>query len=103
MRTSPQVSRGIRKKCPYCQRMFNSGGGYRDHVKSHEGVFRYTCSYCSRGFVAKKNYMEHLALHTGDCYFACKMCDAKFKNHYQLKVHQVKELHEPKFGRSGLT
>jgi uncharacterized C2H2 Zn-finger protein len=76
-------------QCPMCQKLFTSNTGFRDHVNSHKGVFRYQCPQCERGFAAKKNMLEHLAAHTGLNYFQCPKCPQKFPNHYQLSRHKV--------------
>lgn len=75
------------KSCPLCRKLLTTANGYRDHMRNHEGVFRYCCKYCHRGFNATKNYLEHLASHTGVSYFRCRGCNVCFRSRYLLQRH----------------
>ncbi len=63
----------------------------KEHIKLHQGIYRYHCPYCGKGFSATWSLRGHMATHTGVREFKCDLCGKEFfyKQHLNshLKLH----------------
>lgn len=106
--------------CEYCGKKFNSSGGFRYHVDSHEidkvkvyacsfciyttrrqadlrkhnvihtGEKHYKCEVCGQDFSVNSSYNRHLRIHSGEKLYKCSVCGKDFQNSGTLKQHMVK-------------
>lgn len=106
--------------CEYCGKKFNSAGGFRYHVDSHEigkakvyscslciyttrrqadlrkhnvihtGEKKYKCEVCGQEFSVNSSYKRHLRIHSGQKPYKCSVCSKDFSSNGTLKQHMVK-------------
>ena len=76
--------------CHLCHKILQTKVGYDDHMKRHQGVYRYNCTFCNKGFSGLKDLKEHTTKHTNENYFKCTKCTESFRYHNQWKTHEEK-------------
>lgn len=74
-------------QCPYCMKMFATKCGLRDHVKKHEGDFRYRCNICAKGFQMNDHFEGHMNSHMGHRPYCCNYCGRNFSYKGSLTSH----------------
>lgn len=76
--------------CSYCDKAFVTRVGLDEHVKKHQGIFRYRCEECQKGFQMKEHYEGHLNMHLGYKAFTCSYCQTGFHYRRSWKTHEAK-------------
>ena len=76
------------KKCPYCEKSFQSYGNYLEHVKSkHEKKTPFHCDECDRSYATNGKLTNHKQLvHQR---VKCEECDKEICNSFILKRHKA--------------
>ncbi|XP_050419201.1 B-cell lymphoma 6 protein homolog isoform X3 [Patella vulgata] len=82
-------STGTTLHCDICVKDFKSFGGYKDHMNSHLGIFKYQCSICNKGCSSKNQYDGHMNNHTNIKPYACT-CGKTYGFRSHLTAHKTK-------------
>ncbi len=75
-------------KCPVCCK-YVTAAWMKTHLKSHQGIYRYTCKVCNKGFSSTTRLRGHMAKHTGTGYIECSLCSKVFQYTDSLKHHMI--------------
>ena len=81
---------GLTYKCTFCDMMFITKRGWRDHERIHTGVRPFPCKYCDKAFTRSTGRLMHERIHLGEKHHQCDFegCSAAFIRGYLLKVHK---------------
>ncbi len=60
-----------------------------EHMRRHEGRFRYYCSLCKKGFLGKTHYVGHMNKHSNKRPFVCPKCGAGFLFKFHMTSHYM--------------
>ena len=74
-----------------CNKSYTTRGGFRKHIASHTGHYRFWCDKCKKGFNEMHHYRDHMAQHEGRG-VSCAFCGRTFSFNTALKRH-IKTLH----------
>lgn len=75
-------------ECPDCKRVFKTKTGYRHHLATHTGQFKYCCDFCGRGFMSRMMLEEHRSCHTKEERYICDICGQKFSFQSTYWIHR---------------
>lgn len=75
--------------CNICGKSFTMKGNLTDHVKLHQGIYRYKCDICGKGFRSKMHYEGHMNTHTDYRPYKCSVCDKAFSYIQSFRKHVV--------------
>lgn len=95
------IGPGTDKVCQICGRMFQYRKGFVEHMRLHNGQYRYHCDVCGKGFMIKSQYEDHLNVHANRKPFECSVCGKCYPSRKSLRKHMMC-LHEPG-GKDGNT
>ena len=72
---------------PGCNAKLKYKRGLDEHMKRHEGIYRYVCPYCDKGLGGTSNAKLHIQHHTGLYGYHCNKCQLEFPKVKLLKAH----------------
>lgn len=77
----------IEKRCPHCDKTFNSQAAYKKHIARQHTV-RYRCQRCFKSFSSKQYWDEHMSTPCGKKRHRCDMCGKTFAVLSNMKGHR---------------
>ena len=82
-------------KCDYCQKIFHSRQGVRNHIKSvHKQIKDLECGHCGKEFSKQNTLSKHITdVHLGLRKIKCQICGKEYSKPDNLKMH-IKHVHD---------
>lgn len=74
-------------QCAFCQKVFRTKSGLKNHMSMHTGFYRFWCDTCKKGFNNSAEYKRDQNRHAGNGVI-CLKCNKVFLEQKQLDKHR---------------
>ncbi len=74
-------------QCAFCQKVFRTKSGLKNHMSIHTGFYRFWCDTCKKGFNNSAEYKRDQNRHAGNGVI-CLKCNKVFLEQKQLDKHR---------------
>ncbi len=78
----------VQFQCHLCSKVLETRSGYKRHIQTHIGQFRFVCPKCGKGFQQRSHYDGHLNMHDNKTPFGCRFCGKKFNIKHNAMYHE---------------
>ncbi|XP_050419203.1 B-cell lymphoma 6 protein homolog isoform X5 [Patella vulgata] len=75
--------------CDICQKKFITEQGYKGHMNSHLGIYRYTCPFCQKGCASRNQLDGHINMHQNKKPHTCEVCGKGFAYVAHYREHKI--------------